>query len=96
LAAFKYSTAIIEKHGTLVVVGQPKEDIPFHYSTIIFQDLTIVAGCLGQKAIVQAMVDMVQREGIHVETNAYTLDTMDKLIKDYHDPNTKGKLVVII
>src|SRR5438045_8796900 len=32
IPAFKFSTSIIEKHGTLVVVGQPKEDIPFHYS----------------------------------------------------------------
>ena len=92
--AFSFSVQIIQKHGTLVVVGQPDEPIPFHYSVFVSRDLKIVPGGLGQRNVVQEMVDLVGEEGVHVEVKTYGLDEMERLMHDYHDPNMKGKLVV--
>jgi alcohol dehydrogenase, propanol-preferring len=94
LPAFEYSKSIIEKHGTLVFIGQPKEPVPFHYSSFISGDLTIRAGSLGQASVVQEMVDLVQKEGIEVHKQVYGLEDMERLMRDYHEPGMKGKLVV--
>lgn len=94
LPAFDFSTKIIQKHGVLVVVGQPDDPIPFHYSVFVSQDIKIVPGCLGQKDVVQDMVNMVNAQGVHVEIKTYGLEEVDRLTHDYHDPNMKGKLVV--
>jgi D-arabinose 1-dehydrogenase-like Zn-dependent alcohol dehydrogenase len=92
--AFEWSKSIIEKHGTLVFIGQPKDKVPLHYLDFIAQDLTIVAGCLGQPAVVQEMVDLVQKEGIEVHKTLYRPEEIGKLMDDYHRPGMKGKLVV--
>lgn len=93
LPAFAFATDIIEKHGTLVVVGQPEKPIPLPYSVFISTDLVVIAGCLGQPSTNSEMLATVQREGIHVERRAYELSNVEKLIKDYHDPGMKGKLI---
>ncbi|KAL6412652.1 hypothetical protein AUP68_03857 [Ilyonectria robusta] len=93
LPAFAFATDIIEKHGTLVVVGQPEKPIPLPYSVFISTDLVVIAGCLGQPSTNSEMLATVQREGIHVERRAYELSDVEKLIKDYHDPGMKGKLI---
>ncbi|KAH6971639.1 chaperonin 10-like protein [Ilyonectria sp. MPI-CAGE-AT-0026] len=93
LPAFAFATDIIEKHGTLVVVGQPEKPIPMPYSVFISTDLVVIAGCLGQPSTNSEMLATVQREGIHVERRAYELSDVGKLIKDYHDPGMKGKLI---
>jgi alcohol dehydrogenase, propanol-preferring len=94
LPAFEYSKSIIEKHGTLVFIGQPKEPVSFHYSSFISGDLTIRAGCLGQASVVQEMVDLVQKEGIEVHKQVYGLEDTERLMRDYHEPGMKGKLIV--
>jgi D-arabinose 1-dehydrogenase-like Zn-dependent alcohol dehydrogenase len=50
LPAFAFATRILAKHGTMVVVGLPKEPIPFHYADIIFRDMQITSGTPCQKA----------------------------------------------
>lgn len=94
VAAFTWSKGIIAKHGMMVFIGQPHDTVPFHYSDFISQDLTIRAGCLGQASVVQEMVDMVQKEGIEVHKTIYRLEEIEKLVKDYHSPEMKGKLVI--
>lgn len=80
----------------MVVVGQPKEPIPFHCNDIIFRDMTIVAGMPSLKPQLQEMVDLVVSAGIRVEVKTYPLEKVDALIKDYHDPSLKGKLVLTV
>lgn len=96
ILAFKNSTGLIQKHGTLAVVGQPKEDIPFHYSVFVSGDLTIVPRRLEQPVVVGEMLNVVQTVGIHVEGKVYGLTEIDQLMKDYRDPGMKGKLVIKI
>lgn len=92
--AFAWAKSVMAKHGTLVFIGQPAENVPFHYTDFVAMDLTIVAGCLGQPRVVQEMVDLVVREGILVHTTRYKPDEIAKLVEDYHKPGVKGKLVV--
>lgn len=37
LPSFEYGTKILRKHGTLVIVGQPKDPIPIRYFDAIFR-----------------------------------------------------------
>jgi len=46
IQAFATGSELLAKHGTLVYVGQPKEPVPFHWSTFVTRDITVVAGCL--------------------------------------------------
>jgi propanol-preferring alcohol dehydrogenase len=96
VAAFAWSKGIIAKHRTMVFIGQPHDDVPFHDSDFVSQDLTIRAGCLGQASVVQEMVDMVQKEGIEVHKTVYRLEEVEKLMSDNHSPGIKGKLVLEI
>jgi D-arabinose 1-dehydrogenase-like Zn-dependent alcohol dehydrogenase len=95
--AFAFPTRILAKHGTMVVVGLPKEPIPFHYADIIFRDMQITSGTPCQKTRLQEMIDLTVSAKIHVEVKVYAgLESLPVVIKDYHDPNIKGKLVVKI
>lgn len=97
LPGFAFSTRIMAKHGTLVVVGLPSEPIPFHYADIIFRDMNITSGTPCQKARLQEMVDLTVSAKIQVEIKVYAgLESVAELVKDYHDPDIKGKLVVKI
>ncbi|KAF8605281.1 GroES-like protein [Ceratobasidium sp. AG-I] len=96
LPAFSFATRIMAKQATMVVVGQPKEPIPFHCNDIIFRDMTIVAGMPSLKLRLQEMVDLVVSAGVRVEIKTYPLEKVHELIKDYHDTSLKGKLVLTI
>ncbi|KAH8650536.1 chaperonin 10-like protein [Tricladium varicosporioides] len=94
LPAFTYATDLLSTHGTLVVVGQPKQPLKFHWSVFVSRDISIVPGGLGQPDIVREMVDMVAREGIRSEVKVYSLEDINELVKDFHRGDMKGKLVV--
>lgn len=96
LPAFSFATRIMAKQATMVVVGQPKEPIPFQCNDIIFRDMTIVAGMPSLKPQLQEMVDLVVSAGVRVEVKTYPLEKLDDLVRDYHDPSLKGKLVLTI
>lgn len=96
IQSYTFSTSILAKHGTLVAVGQPSEHIPFHWSTFVAKDITIVPGCLGNKSIVDNMMECVVREEIRVEVKEYQLGDVANLLKEYHRPNMVGKLVFSI
>lgn len=81
----------------MVVAGLPKEPIPFHYSDIIFRDINITSGTPCPKPLLQEMVDLTISASIQVEVKVYEgLEKVSELVRDYHDPNIKGKLVVKI
>lgn len=92
--AFAWSKSVIAKHGTLVFIGQPADNVPIHYTDFIVMDLTIVAGCLGQPSTVQEMIDYVDREGIVVHTTKYRPEDIAQLMEDHGKPDVKGKLVL--
>ncbi|KAG9098406.1 hypothetical protein FRC06_006433 [Ceratobasidium sp. 370] len=97
LPAYAFATRIMAKHGTMVVVGLPKDPIPFDHRDIIFRDMHITSGTPCQKARLQEMIDLTVSAKIQVDTKVYAgLESLPELVKDYHDPNIKGKLVVKI
>ncbi|CAE6477307.1 unnamed protein product [Rhizoctonia solani] len=97
LPAYTFATNILAKHGVLVVVGLPKEPIPFRYSDIIFRDINITSGTPCPKPLLQEMVNMTVDDGIQVDVKVYEgLERVSDLIQDYHDPDIKGKLVIKI
>ncbi|KAG8682459.1 hypothetical protein FRC09_016761 [Ceratobasidium sp. 395] len=97
LPAYEFATRIMAKHGTLVVVGLPKDPIPFDHRDIIFRDMQITSGTPCQKARLQEMIDLTVSAKIQVDVKVYAgLESLPELVKDYHDPNIKGKLVVKI
>jgi D-arabinose 1-dehydrogenase-like Zn-dependent alcohol dehydrogenase len=94
LEAFSFATHIMAKQATMVVVGQPTDPIPFSCNDIIFKDMTIVAGMPSLKPRLKEMVDLVASAGIRVEVKSYSFEKIAELIKDYHDPGLKGRLVL--
>ncbi|CEL63725.1 hypothetical protein RSOLAG1IB_05487 [Rhizoctonia solani AG-1 IB] len=94
LEAFSFATHIMAKQATIVVVGQPTDPIPFSCNDIIFKDMTIVAGMPSLKPRLKEMVDLVASAGIRVEVKSYSFEKIAELIKDYHDPGLKGRLVL--
>lgn len=92
--AFKFSTDILAKHGVLVVVGQSKEPIKFDWRVFVTQDISIVAGGLGQPDMMEEMMNLVVNEKIHSTLKVYMLDDLTKLVRDFHDPHRKGKFIV--
>jgi D-arabinose 1-dehydrogenase-like Zn-dependent alcohol dehydrogenase len=97
LPAYEFATKILAKHGVMVVVGLPKEPIPFHYSDIIFRDISITSGTPCPRPLLQEMVNLTVEAGIQVDVKVYDgLERISDLIQDYHDPDIKGKLVVKI
>lgn len=84
------------KQATMVVVGQPKDPILFSCNDIIFKDMTIIAGVPSLKPRLKEMVDLVVSAGIKVEVKTYLLEKVEDLIRDYHDPGLKGRLVLTI
>lgn len=97
LSAFAFATNMLAKHGTMVVVGLPKEPIPFHYTDIIFRGINVTSGTPAPKPLLQEMVNLTLDANIQVEVKVYDgLERISDLVQDYHDPNIKGKLVVRI
>ncbi|KAG8696590.1 hypothetical protein FRC08_007055 [Ceratobasidium sp. 394] len=97
LPAYAFATRIMVKHGTMVVVGLPKDPIPFDHRDIIFRDMQITSGTPCQKARLQEMIDLTVSAKIRVDVKVYAgLESLPELVKDYHDPNIEGKLVVKI
>jgi D-arabinose 1-dehydrogenase-like Zn-dependent alcohol dehydrogenase len=96
LPAFEFSTNILKKHGKLVVVGQPKEPIPFHWSVFVAKDITIVPGGVGEKPVMEEMMDLVVKEGIRAKYKTYKLKDISRLVKDFHKPDMCGKLILEI
>ncbi|KAG8810997.1 hypothetical protein FRC17_002668 [Serendipita sp. 399] len=95
---YRFATSILAKHGILAAVGQPKEDIPFHWSTFVSQDITIVPGGLGRNELVQEMLELVQAIKIHVEVKEFYLGStvFEELMNEYQSDGMKGKVVIRI
>ncbi|GAB1524128.1 hypothetical protein RhiTH_007280 [Rhizoctonia solani] len=97
LPAYDFATKILAKHGVMVVVGLPKEPIPFCYSDIIFRDISITSGTPFPKPLLQEMVQLTVEANIQVNVKVYEgLERVSDLVQDYHDLDIKGKLVVKI
>lgn len=92
--AFQFSAEILEKHGSFVVVGQPKDPIQFHWRAFVAKDITIIPGGLGQPEVVHEMMDLVVRAGIHSESKVYQLQDVNKLVEDFHNAKMRGKFLL--
>jgi alcohol dehydrogenase, propanol-preferring len=93
IPGYQDTLKIMAKHGTVVVVGLPFE-IPLPFTAFLNQDLTFVGGYLGNKTELQEMVDIVVKDGIHVEVKEYNLENVPQMINDYNAPEMKGRLVI--
>ncbi|KAG8751480.1 hypothetical protein FRC14_007831 [Serendipita sp. 396] len=98
IEAYRFATSILAKHGILVAVGQPKGEIPFHWSTFVSQDITIVPGGLGSNAMTQQMINIVQEKELHVEVKEFPFgtDTFERLMNEYRSEGMSGKVVIRI
>lgn len=95
IPAYKYALAITKKHGTMVVVGQPREPIPIEFRDLIFRDITVKGSLLSNIETARRMVKFVAQYGIKTEIRTYSLEEVPtRLMEDFHSPNMKGKLVV--
>lgn len=95
IPAYKYALAITKKHGTMVVVGQPREPIPIEFRDLIFRGITVKGSLLSDVETARRMVKFVAQHEIKTEIQTYSLEEVPtKLMEDFHSPNMKGKLVV--
>lgn len=96
IPAFELALELVKKHGLMMVVGQPADPIPVSYLHVIFKGVTVKGSLLANPGTCKEMVDLVAEKNIEVRTKAYSLDTIDDLISDYHKDSPAGKLVVRI
>jgi len=95
IPAYKYALAITKKHGTMVVVGQPREPIPIEFRDLIFRDITVKGSLLASIESARRMIKFVAEHGIETQIKTYSLEEVpNKMMEDFHSPNMKGKLVV--
>ncbi|KIJ23322.1 hypothetical protein M422DRAFT_39670 [Sphaerobolus stellatus SS14] len=94
LAAHEYGLQLTKKHGTFVIIGQPTDPIPIHYSHLIFRNLTIKGSLLTDPETLKEMVTLVAEKGIEVKTRSYPIQDVETLLQDYHKENHAGKLVL--
>ncbi|KIJ35816.1 hypothetical protein M422DRAFT_61229 [Sphaerobolus stellatus SS14] len=94
IPAYEYGLQLTRKHGTFVVIGQPFEPIPIHYTHLIFRNITIKGSLLSDAEGIREMVQLVADKGIEVRTRSYPLEEIETLIKDYHKETHCGKLVL--
>jgi len=93
--AFQYGTGLLAKHGVLVVVGQPKDMIPFSFYEFVFNDIKVVGTLLAERDTVQDMVNLIAEHDIHVETTEWKLEDCNEMVKAYNTGKTIGKHVVV-
>ncbi|EJU02552.1 zinc binding dehydrogenase [Dacryopinax primogenitus] len=96
IPAYRYALELTRKHGTVVVLGQPKEDIPVPYFQLIMRDLTIKGSVLSSPEDCQDMINMFAEHNLEVRTHVYKMEEISKLIEDTHKPEMSGKMVVRI
>ncbi|CAF3658724.1 unnamed protein product [Rotaria socialis] len=95
IVAYTYALAITKKHGTMVVVGQPREPIQIEFRDLIFRDITVKGSLLSSIESARRMVKFVAKHGIQTEIKTYSLEEVpNKMMEDFHSANMKGKLVV--
>jgi D-arabinose 1-dehydrogenase-like Zn-dependent alcohol dehydrogenase len=97
IPAYKYALAITKKHGTMMVVGVPREPIPIEFRDLIFRNITVKGSLHSNIETARRMVKFVAQHGIKTEIKTYSLEEVPtKLMEDSHRPDMKGKLVVNI
>ncbi|EIM85373.1 GroES-like protein [Stereum hirsutum FP-91666 SS1] len=94
IPSFQYGLDILTRHGTLIVVGQPAEKIPFHFSDLIFKDITVKGSLLASPENCKALIEHVALHPVEIKVKTYKLDDVTEMVHDLHQPGMKGKFVV--
>jgi len=96
IPAYEFAMDLTRTHGTVVVVGQPKEKIPVPYAQLIMRDLTLRGSVLASPEDCRDMLKMFAENDLEVRTKVYELEEIEQLIEDTHKPGMSGKMVVRI
>ncbi|KZT62687.1 NAD(P)-binding protein [Calocera cornea HHB12733] len=94
VAAYGFALELTRPHGTVVVVGQPREPIPVPYGALVFKDLTLRGSVLSSPEVCREMIKVFSENNLEVRTKAYALEEIEALLADSHRPDMAGKLVV--
>lgn len=95
LPAFDFATAITKKHGTMVVLGQPKEGITLSYHTLIFRDIKVVGSLLADTKLAQELVNVVHDKGVQLKIKEWKLEDAEKMKQEYMTGKGDGKNVIV-
>ena len=95
LPAFDFATAITKKHGTMVVLGQPKEGVTLSYQTLIFRDIKVVGSLLADTKLAQELVQVVHDKGIQLKIKEWKIQDAEKMKQEYLTGKGDGKNVIV-
>lgn len=92
--AFLYSADITRKHGLMVVVGQPADPVQVTYNSLIFRDIRVIGSLLSDVSEAQEMIDLIAKNDIEITVKEYPMDKVNQMVRDTHEENMKGRLVM--
>lgn len=93
--AFDFAAAITQKHGTLVLVGQPEKGITMSYFNIIFRDIKLIGSLIADKAQAEELVKLVAEAGIQVHIKEWKPEQAEEMRKEYLAGKGDGKNVIV-
>lgn len=88
--------AVTKMHGNMIQISQPAiVSIPF--AELVFRDVRVKGSLVAGQDQSQAMLDLVGKAGIKVETNIFNgLNEVPKMIDLAHSGKMKGKAVCVV
>ncbi|KAJ3494465.1 hypothetical protein NLG97_g4059 [Lecanicillium saksenae] len=93
--AFDFAAAITQKHGTLVLVGQPEKGITMSYFNIIFRDIKLIGSLIADKDQAEELVALVAKADIQVQIKEWKPEQAEEMRKEYLVGKGDGKNVIV-
>lgn len=94
-AGIRFAADITSKHGTLVLLGQPKDGVTLTARDLIYRDLRLVASILGDRETAQELTGLVVDKGVEVDTKLWRVEEAEVMRLEYVSGKSEGKNVIV-
>lgn len=95
-SAFDFAAGVTKRHGTMVLLGQPKEGINMSYYNVIYRDLKLVGSLVADAPDAQELIDLVAKHHIEVKVKCWKMKEVEEMKKEYESGEGDGKNVVVL
>lgn len=95
-SAFKLATALIRKHGTMVLLGQPEHGITMPFQAFVFKDIKLVGSLIADPAEGEEFIRFFHENKLHVAVKEWKMEQAEEMRQEYLAGKSIGKNVVVI
>ncbi|KAF7590510.1 hypothetical protein BBP40_002698 [Aspergillus hancockii] len=78
-SAFDLAAALTRKHGTMVLLGQPKKGITMAYHTTIYKNIKLVGSLAADTAETQELIKSFHQNKLHVKITEWRLEEAEQM-----------------